>query len=143
MTTESNLPKGAPKGMELSDAEVTKARSEGAKEAVKETAKDAYIAATDGEQAGDVTGEKYPGSEDIQLWAHWVEMPVAEFEKAVADKDRIADEKVAGLLKLERAGQNRTPYVKALCKRLKVKSPYEVTSAGPDYTNDVTNVSKL
>lgn len=45
---------------------------------------------------------------------------------------------VAGLVEVERSGKNRTDVVKALCKHLGIKSPYEVTDAGPGYTNDVS-----
>jgi hypothetical protein len=45
---------------------------------------------------------------------------------------------VAGLLEVERSGKNRTDVVKVLCEHLKITSPYEVTNAGPAYTNDVT-----
>jgi hypothetical protein len=40
-------------------------------------------------------------------------------------------ETAKGLLDLERSGQNRTEYVEALCKRLGVDDPRDVTHAGP------------
>jgi hypothetical protein len=52
-------------------------------------------------------------------------------------------ETAKGLLDLERSGQNRTPYVQALMKRLGIKDPRDVTHAGPSYTVDVSNVSHL
>jgi hypothetical protein len=66
--------------------------------------------------------------------------------------DRLTNDKAAnpipieharGLLALERSGKNRTEYVQMLCKVIGVKSPLEVTSAGPAYTNDTTPVTPL
>lgn len=132
----------APKGIALTDAEAAAARKEGAKEAEKETGEAMYRMLTDGQSPGMPGVNPYPNMEQVQRQSFYLEMGVEEFEKHVADT-ALAEDTVAGLLALERAGQNRTPYVKALCKRLKVKSPYEVTSAGPDYTNDVTPTTKL
>lgn len=55
----------------------------------------------------------------------------------------LTEDQVKGLLALERAGKNRTPHVQVLMKRLKAKSPYEITPSGPPYTNDVTSVTRL
>ena len=55
----------------------------------------------------------------------------------------LSEGKVAGLLEMERSGKNRTDYVKALCKRLGVDSPYDVTAAGPAYTNDTSQTTKV
>lgn len=44
---------------------------------------------------------------------------------------------IASLLEMERSGRNRTDVVEALCDVLGIKSPYEVTDAGPAYTNVV------
>jgi hypothetical protein len=52
-------------------------------------------------------------------------------------------ETAKGLLHLERSGQNRTEYVKALCNRIGVDDPRDVTTAGPGYTNDVTALNHL
>lgn len=49
----------------------------------------------------------------------------------------LTEGQIAGLLETERSGKNRTDIVKVLCDRLGIKSPYEVTSAGPNYTNPV------
>ncbi|KAK0349821.1 hypothetical protein LTR94_031514, partial [Friedmanniomyces endolithicus] len=53
------------------------------------------------------------------------------------------EEDAKGLLARERAGQNRTQYVRPVMERLGVASPYEVTDAGPPYTNDQTSVTNL
>lgn len=129
-------------------AEKAEALKEGALEAVKQSGHDAYLAMTDGVQLSDAPPQnRWLGSDEIQMWAHVIDYGVEQFEDAVSEKpkdgDPIPDTKVAGLLKLERAGKNRTPYVAALKKRLKIDSVYEVTDAGPDYTNDITPTSKL
>jgi hypothetical protein len=49
----------------------------------------------------------------------------------------LTEGQIAGLLETERSGKNRTDIVKVLCDRLKIATPYEVTSAGPNYTNPV------
>jgi hypothetical protein len=135
----------APDGLALSDSEAKTARHEGAKEAIKDAAKDSYTALTDGVLPGAPPSEhEYPGSGESQQYAGLIELDVARFEK-VAASDEITDTMAAGLLKLERAGQNRTPYVKALMKRLGLKGEdlFKVTTAGPSYTNDVTNITSL
>lgn len=133
---------GLPK---VSQSEIDKAKKEGVLEAAKEDAKNSYRFATDGNLPGEGGGPAYPGSDDIMQWEPLLGLGIDEFTARIADgsDNPVPEEKAAGLLKLERAGQNRTPYVQALCKRLGIKSPYEVTDAGPGYTNDVTNVTSL
>lgn len=136
-TTDANIA--------LTDAEKAKAQKEGAKQDVQETAKDAHHALTDGIQLGDpAPGDKYHGWDEIQMWAYILDLGVDEFEARISDKgdNAIPDAKVYGLLALERNGKNRTPYVKACMKRLKLKSD-ELPGGGPDYTNDISNLSKL
>jgi len=145
--TDANLADNAPDGIALSDAEQAAARKEGAKEDVKDAAKDTHRYLTDGNLPGDPPANQYLGSDEIQMWAYIIDLGVEDFEKRVASKgdDAVPEEKVAGLLKLERAGQNRTPYVKAMMKRLGIKGGdlYKITTAGPAYTNDVTNITDL
>ncbi len=146
MATKKDIPDGAAAdGLGLTDAELKAARKEGAKEDAKEAAKETHRFLTDGQNPGEPPARQWIGKDDIMQWAHLIDLGVEDFEKRIASKgdDEVPEEKVAGLLELERSGQNRTPYVKALMKRLGVKSPYEVTSAGPDYTNDVQPVTKL
>jgi hypothetical protein len=66
-------------------------------------------------------------------------------KKAIDEKDGIPENKIAGLLILERNGQNRTEFVKAMVKRLGIKDlKKELPQAGgPDYTNDQTALSAL
>jgi hypothetical protein len=143
---EDNLKDNAPEGIALTDAEKVKARKEGAIEDVKEAAKDTHRQLTDGQNPGEAPTQQWHGSDEIQAYAHNLELGVESFEDAISEKDQekgaIPDEKVYGLLALERNGQNRTPYVKAMMKRLKLKKE-DLPGGGPDYTNDVTAVTKL
>lgn len=137
---EANSGLTAPSASQKAAAQV-----EGATEAVKDKAKDVYNYLTDGNLPGDPPGRQFTGKSEIMQYAHIVDLGLDEFVAAVQDDavPAIPEEKCAGLLELERSGKNRTDYVQALMKRLKVKSPYEVTSAGPAFTNDVTSITKL
>lgn len=139
-----NLKDNAPDGVAITDAEAKAARHEGAIEAAKEAGKDAYKYLTDGNLPGDPPANQWLGSDEIMQFEHLLGLGVEAFEDAVKEdaEPPIADEKVYGLLKLERNGQNRTPYVKALMKRLGLKKE-DLPAGGPDYTNDVTPTSKL
>lgn len=90
--------------------------------------------------------KQYHGSDEIMLYAHIVELGLGAFKDAISAKGEhpLPEDKVAGLYKLERNGQNRTPYVQALRDRLGLKKGEDVPGAGgPDYTNDITQVSEL
>lgn len=139
-TVEANSGLSMPSGSELA-----KAQSEGALEAAKESGKEAYEALTDGNLPGSTPARQYIGMDDIMQFEPLLDLDPEAFEARIAeDSDTpVPEEKVAGLLSLERAGRNRTPYVKAMCERLAVESPYEVTNAGPGYTNDQTPVTRF
>lgn len=142
---EQNLDKNAPDGIKLSDSDIAKARTEGAKEDVKEIAKDVHRSLTDGNLPGEPPARQWHGHDEIQMYAHNLDLGVDEFEKTVAvsnKEDPIPDEKVYGLLGLERNGQNRTPYVRAMMKRLKLKAE-DLPGGGPSYTNDLTAITDL
>jgi len=142
---EQNLDSNAPEGVKLSDSEIAAARKEGAKEDVKEIAKDTHRALTDGVLPGEPPARQWLGSDEIQGYAHNLDLGVDAFEEKVSKankEDPVPDEKVYGLLALERNGQNRTPYVKAMMKRLKLKAD-ELPGGGPAYTNDLTSISDL
>lgn len=130
---------------ELSAAEKRAAQKEGVKEAHKEGAKD-YARAHDGENPGDPPGNQFVGSDEIILWAPLLDLSAEELKDRIDGKhpNPVPEEKVAGLLKLERNGRNRTEWVKVLLDRLPVDSVYDVPGAGgPAYTNDTTNVTAL
>lgn len=151
-TAEANLKDNAPDGLALSDAELAAARKAGAKKDVEENAKDTHRFLTDGNLPGEVPARQWHGSEETQQWAHNLDLGIEAFEKLIAttpgDEDlnnnegSVPDEKVYGLLALERNGKNRTPYVKAMMKRLGLKAD-ELPGGGPAYTNDLTSITDL
>lgn len=111
-----------------------------AKEAVKEQAR----LSTGTESEVDTASSKYLGSDEIMQFEHLLDLTPEGFEEAI-DEDAehpLPENKIYGLLALERNGKNRTPYVKAAMKRLGLKKD-ELPGGGPDYTNDVTPTSKL
>lgn len=141
-TQEAVEAAGLPK---VSNSEIKKAQKEGAIEAAKEDAKSAFRYAADNLAGGEGGGPQYPGMHDIMQFSALLDLGIDAFKDRIKDgaDNPVPEEKVAGLLELERSGQNRTDYVKALCNRLDVDSPYEVTAAGPGYTNDMTAVTQL
>lgn len=131
---------------ELSSAEQKQAEKEGVKEAFKESARTNFATQSATENLDpDYVGDKWPDRHEIMRWAHLVGLGLDEFKAAIKEgaEPNVPEGKVAGLLELERSGQNRTEYVRALCTRLGVKSPTEVTGAGPGYTNDVSSLTKV
>lgn len=129
---------------ELSDAEREEAEKEGLKAAYAQSAQTEF-ATQSATESPDYQGDKWPDRHEIMRWAHIVDLGLDEFKEAIKEgaEPNIPESKVAGLMELERSGKNRTEYVKALCDRLGVKSPLEVTNAGPGHTNDVTAVNKI
>jgi hypothetical protein len=128
----------------LTEEETQEAQKEGLKQAVVDKTKIANAMFDD--LPGAPPAVQYHGSEEIQQWAYLLDLGVDAFEKRVSvdagTDGSIPDEKVYGLLALERNGQNRTPYVKAMMKRLGLKSN-ELPGGGPGYTNDLTSISDL
>jgi hypothetical protein len=146
--TTGNLKDNAPDGFELSESEQAEARKEGAKEAAKEAAADTYKYLTDGNLPGDPPARSYAGADDIAQFAPLLGLGVDTLKDLVSEKadDPIPEEKVVGLLRLERNGQNRTTHVKLLMDRLGIKTKeelYAVSPGGPDYTNDTSAISQL
>ena len=135
-------------GIKVTDAEMAAAKKEGALDALKEGAARAVAVDTG------TTADPDDAKPDMRVAADYpttfiaplLDLPVDELVRRMTN-DKVLNpidlEAAKALLALERAGQNRTPYVKALCSRIGVESPYEVTSAGPAFTNDVSNVSAL
>lgn len=130
----------------VSSSDIQTAQKEGIKEAEKESAKASYRYATDGNLASDTGARQFTGSDaHTNMIDGMLALAPDDLIAAIDEKadQPLTEEQVANLLRLERAGPNRTPHVQALCKRLKVKSPYEVTNAGPGHTNDVSNVTPV
>lgn len=129
----------------LSDKETLEAEKQGVKNAVTQSAQTNFATQSATENNDDYAGDKWPDRHEIMQWSHLTSLGLDEFKAAIKDGSvpNVPESKIAGLLELERSGQNRTEYVQALCKRLGVKSPLEVTGAGPGFTHDVTSVTKL
>lgn len=141
MTTKHTDKTAAEMVGEKKDEVKGEVATELAKEAVAQEAR----ASTGTESDAEPTAQnRYLGSDEIMLWEHVLHLGVEAFEDRIAEKSDqpVPEEKVYGLLALERNGQNRTPYVKAMMKRLNLKRE-ELPGGGPDYTNDVTPVTKL
>ena len=130
---------------DLSTAEQNAAEHDAAKDLAKESAKDKIAASTGTESDAENVSTKWYGSDEIQLFAHLLDGGLETLEKAADKKDGIAEDKLAGLLILERNGQNRTEYVRFLMKRLGIKDLVKELpqAGGPSYTNDTTNITDL
>lgn len=141
MTNHSEKTPAELVGEKKSDNSV---REDVAKDLAKEALEQEARLST-GNETDDVTLTKWHGADEIAQYSHLIEGGIAALEKAIDKKDGIPEEKVAGLLILERNGQNRTEYVRLLKKRLGIKDlAKELPQAGgPDYTNDVTKVTDL
>lgn len=128
---------------ELSDEEKLEAEKQGVKNALTRSAETNF--ATKSETETDSGGDRWPDRHEIMRWAHMVDLELDAFKEAISPDNPapVPEGKVAGLMELERSGKNRTEYVAAMCERLGVSSPLEVTSAGPGHTNDVTAVNKI
>jgi hypothetical protein len=141
MTAEKNEAFPTPKA-----AVVKKAREEGIADAIKESTKDAYKRGADeGYGEGEDEARTWVGTADIMNLLPVLDLGLDAFKDAIDEKADmpITEARVAGLLEAERSGRNRTEYVKALMKRLGVKHVHEVTTAGPAFTVDTTNISDL
>lgn len=129
---------------ELTTAEREAAEKEGVKQAYAESALTNFRTRS-ATESYESQADRWPDRHEIMPWAGLVDLGLDAFKEAIAEdaKDPIPESKVAGLVEIERSGKNRTEYVKALCDRLGVASPLEVTHAGPGFTNDVTAVNTL
>lgn len=147
MVEKTKTPAGIP---DLSQTEVKAAKKEGATDYIKDGVAAAMSADTGTTGDADLSAErtKFQVAPDINSTdiAPLLNLSVDDLTKRLKSKaveDAIDFEVAKGLLALERSGKNRTGYVKALCSAIGVKSPYEVTIAGPAYTNDETAVTEL
>lgn len=146
MADETNTPAGVP---DLSAKEVAEAQKQGAKDYIADGTAAAMAADTgtsaDMADVAEAQAKRMRPDLNTTFLAHYLDLGIDAFKDALDPKadPMIADDEVKGILALERNGPNRTPYVHALCKRLGVKSPYEVYHGGPGYTNDVSSVTAL
>lgn len=137
-------------GVDLSKSEIASAQKEGALDYIKEGSKRAMATDTgttgDLDAAAEIERKKVAPDLNTTFIAPLLDLSEEELARRLNDEkadDFIGFETAKGLLALERAGKNRTGYVKLLCKAIGVASPYEVTHAGPPHTNDTSNVSAL
>lgn len=146
MTDKTKMPAGVP---DLTQSEIKEAKKEGAKDVIKEgvAAAMASDTGTTGDAEESAERAKYQVAADLQstFIAPLLDLSLEELQRRLKSKadDAIDFETAKGLLHLERSAKNRTSYVKALCAAIGVKSPLEVTTAGPSYTNDDTSVTQL
>lgn len=132
ITTDATLP-------DITAKEADAAKKEGVLNTIAEDAGNRFKA-TDGVADNDpeVGIQK---TNDVFHLQDLVDLDPAELKKALDGKGDhqtgLSEGQIAGLLEVERSGKNRTDVVQVLCARLGIKTPYEVTDAGPNYTNDV------
>lgn len=138
MTTKNDKP-AAEMVSEVKDS----VKREAAKEVAKDIVKD-EIALSTGTESDAEPGRQWHGWEETNLYADLLDLGLDAFKDAINPKsDRaVPEEKVYGLLALERNGRNRTEYVRLMAKQLKLK-PEEFPGGGPGYTNDITNLTEL
>ncbi|MDH7638952.1 hypothetical protein [Sphingomonas oryzagri] len=130
--TDSTLP-------DVPASKVKEAQLSGIQDAIAEGAK-ARFKATDGIEDNDPEPGITP-TYDVFHLQDLVDLDPDALKDTLNGKgDRpvsLSEGQVAGLLEVERSGKNRTDIVKVLCDYLGIETPYEVTDAGPNYTNDV------
>lgn len=121
-------------------SKVKEAQMEGIQNAISESA-EARFKATDGNLPGEEVGPGIVKTNDATHMDWLLDMAPDALAKTLAGKGDLSpiptQGQIASLLEMERSGRNRTDVVKALCGVLGIKSPYEVTDAGPAYTNVV------
>lgn len=131
IATDATLP-------DLSKRDVEAAKKEGALDAVREGAKQRFKS-SDGVAVNDTEAGVTP-TYDVFHLQHMVDMDPDALKAELDGKGTgpaLSDVQIAGLVEVERSGKNRTDIVKVLCDRLGISSPFEVSDAGPNYTNDV------
>lgn len=148
--TKETIPVG---GVEMTAAEIEDAKKEGVIEHLKEGGKRA--AAVGNDLVPDAKAdEKRAEAERLQVDPSLNTTPLAplldlgedELKRRLNDheaKDFIEFENAKGLLALERAGKNRTGYVKLLLDAIGTDDPFKVTNSGPPFTNDTSSLTSL
>lgn len=141
-------------GVEVTQAELEKAKKEGALEHVKDAGKRDAETGLGFPHQDKKALDKMAEDQRLRADSSVPSTPLAPLldlgldeltRRLTKDKDEgfIPFDHAKMLLSLERSGKNRTGYVKALLKAIGTDDPYKVTSAGPPYTNDETSVTKL
>lgn len=146
MVTQPPQPKapGSEAFPEPSKAETIAARKQGVVDAIAESTKEAYMrGANEGYGDSDGNARIFQGTKDVFRLLPMLDLDVVELKKQLDGKTErpLSEAQIAGLLEAERSGKNRTEWVKVFCERLGIKSPYEATAAGPNYTNDTSSTA--
>lgn len=127
-----------------SKSEINEAKKEGVLDRIRESATTKEI---DAPAVVPEDGPRFYNTIGTNLIEHLTDLGLEALEGAIdAKKDgALSEEVIANLLILERNGKNRTDFVKLLMDRLRIKDiRKELPQAGgPDYTNDVSAISKL
>lgn len=129
-----------------SQEEIQEARKEGVLDRVRESANTQDIDMLKGDESerGRFSHVNVDGTNQVE---HLTDLGLDGLKSAIDPKkdELLAEEVIAKLLILERNGKNRTDFVKLLMDRLKIKDIHKELpqAGGPDYTNDVSAVSKL
>jgi len=130
-----------------SKSEIDEARKEGVLDAVREAATTQEMDVLKGEEPDPKHQPRNYNLDGTNLVEHNLKLGLNALEEAIDPKadDAMPEETIGKLLILERNGQNRTDFVKLLMKRLGIKDIFKELpqAGGPDYTNDVSNVTKL
>lgn len=120
-------------------SKVKEAQMQGMQEAIAESAKTEFKATDGAEVAEGVGSQRFTGTFNVFHIQDMVDLDPKELAKRIGDdaENALTEAQIVGLLEVERSGKNRTDVVQVFLDRLGIDSPYEVTDAGPNYTNDV------
>jgi hypothetical protein len=138
---------GNPAFPEPKAEDTVEARKEGVLDAIKSSTEEAYKRGAN-EGYGDAPGpegapRRIEVDHNVFNLAPILDGSPEDVKKRLDPQaeNSLSEGQVAGLLETERSGRNRTDHVKVLVERLGVKSAYEVTDAGPPYTNDTSSTT--
>lgn len=125
---------------DLKAKEVAEAKKDGIKQAIAEGAA-AQFKQTDGIPFGDEPKPAIIKTNDAMHMGYLLDLQPDVLTKTLKGEGDLkpipTQGQIASLLEMERSGKNRTDVVQALCDVLGIDSPYEVTDAGPAWTNRV------
>lgn len=125
--------------------EIAAAHKEGVLDRVKEAATTQEIDTLKGEEPEN--GQRFFNTKGTNQLEELTDLGLEGLKAAIDPKkpNPLPEEDIANLLVLERNGKNRTDFVNLLIDRLKIKdlSTELPHAGGPDYTNDVSAVTKL
>lgn len=136
IVTDATLP-------DIKAKEAEAAQKQGILDAISESAA-AQFKATDGIAQQDEAPPKIVPTNDATHMDYLLDLSPEDLKATLTGKDKPADGpiptqgQIASLLEMECSGKNRSDIIEVLCDVLKIKSPREVTNAGPGYANVVS-----